>query len=358
MGLCTFKCSAALDSLVCSALVRESRLQLVDPQLIAAALDRRGELIDLLTSEETDAYRLFHGVAEGCPGLAIDRYGPLVVVQSFREPLDPNALVELRPMLEVYGTVVYRHHGDPAPLVAESYPEPPAELLQQQICRELGIRYEVAVGQGVDNPLLFLDLRAARRFILRESRRLSVLNLFAYTCGAGLCAAAGGASEVLNVDFSGGALGVGERNARLNRIAVGESFRLMQEDVIPVIRQLADLPVKGRGARRWYRRLEPRQFDLIVLDPPQWAKSRFGAVDVVRDYQSLFKPVLLATVPGGRVIATNHVARVSLEAWVGQLERCAEKAGRPLRAVDVIAPEKDYPSYDGRHPLKIAVCSV
>jgi len=172
-----------------------------------------------------------------------------------------------------------------------------------------------------------------------------------------ICAASSGATEVLNIDFSSANLEIGEQNAKLNRVN-DERFTLMQQDVIPVIRQLAGLPIKGRGARARYIRLGQRKFDLIFLDPPRWAKSRFGAVDVVRDYQSVFKPVLLATSPKGVVIATNHVAKVDLDEWVGQLRRCAEKAERPLADVTVLPPEGDFPSFDGRHPLKVAVCRI
>jgi 23S rRNA (cytosine1962-C5)-methyltransferase len=79
---------------------------------------------------------------------------------------------------------------------------------------------------------------------------------------------------------------------------------------------------------------------------------------VVRDYASLFKPALLATAPGGSILATNHVPEVSREDWIASLERCAVKAGRPLVSVEVITPEDDFPSPDGRHPLKIAVARV
>ena len=55
------------------------------------------------------------------------------------------------------------------------------------------------------------------------------------------------------------------------------------------------------------------------------------------------------------MIATNHVANVDLEQWGASLRRCAEKAGRPVASVETLTPEADFPSFDGRHPLKIAV---
>lgn len=129
---------------------------------------------------------------------------------------------------------------------------------------------------------------------------------------------------------------------------------------MPVLRQLAGLPAGGRKSlKRKFLKFEPRPFDLVVLDPPAWSKGPFGAVDVAGDYPSLFKPAILAAKPsGGRVIATNHLPSVDLDSWIDALKRCASKAGRPIRSVEPITPEGDFPSFDGRPPLKIAVFEV
>ena len=97
--------------------------------------------------------------------------------------------------------------------------------------------------------MLFLDLRAGRRLIRERVRGKSVLNVFAYTGGVSLCAAKGGASAIWNVDFARSAMDWTRRNLALNDLGE-DRVRLIQDDVIPVIRQLAGLPMKGRGARR------------------------------------------------------------------------------------------------------------
>jgi 23S rRNA (cytosine1962-C5)-methyltransferase len=197
-----------------------------------------------------------------------------------------------------------------------------------------------------------------------ESAGRTVLNLFAYTCGIGVAALAGGAHSVVNVDFARSALTIGRANAARNAApaevgALDERFTTIVDDVIPVVRQLAGLamPTRGKRARAFTRR-PARQFDLVVVDPPRWAKGKYGAVDVVRDYASLFKPALLATAPGGTVLATNHVPEIERTEWLASLERTAAKAGRPLAALDVLVPEEDFPSPDGRPPLKIALARV
>lgn len=328
--------------------------------LVARAIDARSALLAQLALEGTDCVRLLHGAVEGRPGLTVDRYGPVLLVQTWREPLAPGELDAIARAVEraLGGALApcWNHRG-PARRngVLGSAADDPR--LVAPIGRELGVLYDVRPRHRGQDPLLFLDARAARRWIRDAARGRTVLNLFAYTCGMGVAAALGGAREVWNVDFARSALEVGRRNAALNAVDPAR-MHFIAQDVIPIVRQLAGLPVKGRGARRPFLRVSQREFDVVVLDPPRWARSPFGAVDVVRDYPALFKPALLACAPGGVVLATNHVPAVSIDDWLATLRRTAEKAKRPLAAIDVIAPEADFPSPDGRPPLKIALASV
>jgi hypothetical protein len=66
----------------------------------------------------------------------------------------------------------------------------------------------------------------------------------------------------------------------------------------------------------------------------------------------------LALADGGSILATNHVPNVPAEAWHEALQRCATKAGRPLRALEAIAVDSDFPSFDGQPPLKVALASL
>ncbi len=327
--------------------------------LIFKALDNRAELIRSLLAEQTDTYRLFHGSNEGLPGLTIDRYGERILVQAFYEPLsatDRNQLkTSLAERLDFTPEFDFRDRSGSKKDSADNVRSHGSHSQEiEAYSRELAIQYLIKTNQRGLDPNLFLDTRCTRRFILKNSRNLSVLNLFAYTCSLGLCAAIGGASEVWNVDFAESALNVGRINLLKNGLSE-TSHRFIREDFFSTVRQLAGLPIKGKGKRRKYQKFEPRLFDLVILDPPRWATSVFGAVDLVRDYQSIFKPALLATKPGGRLICTNHVPAVNLQDWLEILKRCTFKIGETLELVEIITPEEDFPSPDGQHPLKIAV---
>jgi 23S rRNA (cytosine1962-C5)-methyltransferase len=315
------------------------------PDALSAAIERRAELLTRLHAEHTDCYRLLNGTGEEMPGVTVDRYGPVLLIQTWRQPLETADVEAIGAVAEAsLGRAlqpVWNHRGGGGqPLYDPVLPADP-------VGREAGLVYDVRPRHRGSDPLLFLDFRVGRRRV-REAGAGSVLNLFAYTCGVGLAAAAGGSTEVVNVDFAASALEVGRANAARNDLV----FETVQDDVFPVVRQFAGLSL-GRNRRGVVRR-EPRLFDLVVLDPPRWAKSRFGVVDVVRDYAALLKPALLATREGGAMLVSNNAAQVALEDWLDVLQRCARKAGRPIRDLAVIAPEADFPSFDGRPPLKMA----
>ena len=330
------------------------------PHLLATALDARKALLSRLAAERTDAYRLFHGTAEGAPGLTVDRYGELLLIQSFHQSLDDAAQAAIA---DFYRSrfpdliAIYNDRSEANSRIGN--PLPPEQLeaaVQPRVAHEMGVAYAVQARHGGQDPWLFLDLRAGRRRVMAEAAGKSVLNLFAYTCGVGIAAAVAGAREVLNVDFAESSLAVGKQNARLNTLGIRPKF--VRCDAFAAMRQLSGIgqPAVVRGRRLPpFPKLAAAQFDLVFLDPPRHAKSPFGVVDLVNDYPSVFKPALLATAEGGTLICCNNVAQVERDAWRDQLERSARKAGRTIREMEWILPEADFPSIDGKPPLKIAL---
>ncbi|MBC3956114.1 class I SAM-dependent rRNA methyltransferase [Pseudomonas triticifolii] len=330
-------------------------------QALSVALDNRQRLLAELHGQGTDCYRLFHGSQEGASGLTIDRYGPQLLVQSFHTSLDRDTLLALHAQvnrqLELDTLLVYndRSQGNSRIDRQDAVYKAEDAALQDQVGHEWGLNYRVRGRHAGQDPLLFLDLRNTRGWVKQHSAGKRVLNLFAYTCGVGLSAAAGGASEVCNLDFAEGNLAVGRENGALNPQL--PTMQFIQSDYFPAIRQLAGLPVSARRSQKLpdYIKLQPRQYDLVLLDPPAWAKSAFGTVDLLRDYQSLLKPALLSTAKDGVLICCNNLAKVSMDDWREQVLRCATKAGRPVREWQVMRPAEDFPSMDNQPPLKTLI---
>ena len=218
-----------------------------------AALQARRDLITRLAAEQTDAYRLFHGTVEGKPGLTVDRYGSLILVQSFHGALAPAQLDALQafyasafPGLDL----VYNDRSPSNSRIANPLPadqQPMAESRRE--FSEMGVKYWVQARHGGQDPWLFLDLRAARRRVMAEAPGKSLLNVFAYTCGVGVAAAKAGARHVVNVDFAESSLAVGKDNAKLNELPI--RVRFIKSDAFAALRQLSGIgqPKLVRGKR-------------------------------------------------------------------------------------------------------------
>jgi 23S rRNA (cytosine1962-C5)-methyltransferase len=277
----------------------------------------------------------------------------VLLMQTWREPLapgEPEAVADV--VAEVLGVdlvPVWNHRPTRGRFDVLS-----SCAVEEAEGREGGVRYDVRPRHRGQDPLLYLDLRSARRRVRAEAAGKDVLDLFAYTCGVGVTAAVGGAREVVDVDFAASALEIGAANARRN--GVDHVRRPILGDCLPVVRSLAGLPVTPRRGGRLppYPKQAPRRFDLVVLDPPTWATSAFGAVDLARDYPTVFKPAWLCVADGGAALVTNHLASVDVADWHAVLHRAAAKAGRPIRELEPILPDDDFPSPDDRPPLKMA----
>lgn len=330
---------------------------------LAAALATRQELLARCTQEGTNAYRLFHGIAEGFDGLTIDRYGDALLVQTFHRPLEASELGEIDAFYRAFDGGLTRFYNDRSQRNSRiGNPLPPEEQALAEAPRsfsELGVNYRFRARHSGQDPWLFLDLRAGRRRVMQDAPGKSVLNFFAYTCGVGIAAAVAGAREVINIDFADSALAVGKENAGLNRIPI--SVRFIKSDFFPAARQYSGIgqsQVVRRKRLPAFPKLAPQQFDLVFLDPPRYAKSLFGVVDLINDYSAVFKPALLATQEGGILYCCNNVAQVDRLVWLDQLERSARKAGRAIQGVEWVEPDADFPSRDGKPPLKIVRLSV
>ncbi|WP_076411853.1 class I SAM-dependent rRNA methyltransferase [Shewanella sp. UCD-KL12] len=329
--------------------------------LLATALEKRHDLLAQAKERNTDCYRVFHGTVEGINGLNIDRYGEAWLIQSFHQTLTDDELKEVSDSLT---------HLEPLPVIYNDRSDKNSRVMnkldvinddfanQAQVMHENGIKFTSKLRHEGQDPLLFLDMRKGREFVKANSQNKTVLNLFSYTCGIGTAAAVGGATRVMNVDFSSFALAAGKTNAELN--GVSDVCEFVQSDAFPALRQLAGLKVGGRRNQKLpkYPKLPTTQFDLVFLDPPRFAKSPFGIVDLINDYQSLFKPALLTTKSGGTIVCCNNVAKVDRDAWFNALVRCVEKQGRTVSQHNWLDCHEDFPSFDGNHPLKMVALTI
>ncbi len=273
--------------------------------LLGAALERRRAGIDALEASGTDCYRLFDGFGDGRDGMVIEIFGPVAILQEHQGRFLGDAddirsiahwLVRAVPAVKsVYSkrfvpdrTSVPEEDSNRSatPLVGE----PAAPVVT---ARENGMAFQIRPYDGYSVGI-FLDQRENRR-ALTESlpEGAAVLNLFAYTGGFSVYAAKRGA-QTDTIDLSRRYLDWAKENFVANGIAV-EGHRFFADNATTFLR---------RGVNR------PKRYDLIVLDPPSFSRSKEGLFRVRDHLPALVDLAAKMLKPGGRLfVSSNH------EAW-------------------------------------------
>jgi 23S rRNA (cytosine1962-C5)-methyltransferase len=288
-------------------------------------------------SAETDCARLVHGEGDELPGVVIDLYGRFAVLKLYSAGLLSHRAAILEALrgevaLEgIYGRDEEMAGGEEEDELSdrESAPakgqvlwgaEPPKELL----VRENGMRIAVDVRSGQKTGY-FLDQRENRFALRRYAKgRARAANCFSYSGGFSVSAALGGAREVISVDRDAAALGLARRNFELNGLDPA-AHGFVASDVLEFLRA------------------ERRPFDLMVLDPPAFAKSQKAVPAALDGYASLHRAAFAALAPGGILATASCSARVSAEEFVGAVREAALKTHTDLQLLEEKRQPPDHP---------------
>jgi 23S rRNA (cytosine1962-C5)-methyltransferase len=288
---------------------------------LAAAIARR-EGID------ATAFRLVHGEGDGLPSLIVDRYDRWVVAQLLSAGLETQrepVLGALEQLVRPLG-VLLRHD---VPVRRREGLADDVELVRGEVprrieVREGAVRYLAAPWDGQKTGA-FLDQRANRLLAGALTRPgAQALDCFAYH-GSFALHLAGRAARVLALDVSGEALGRAAANADLNGVG---NIEWREADVFEALRALA------RGHER---------FDIIVLDPPAFAKSRATVPAALRGYREINLRAMRCLAPGGTLLTASCSFHVRLPEFLAMLTEAAGDSGRRIRLRRVLGQGEDHP---------------
>jgi 23S rRNA (cytosine1962-C5)-methyltransferase len=312
---------------------------------VRAAFDLRAPL----QAAGVTAYRWLFGEGDGLPGLTVDRYGDYAVVLAYMDGADElidwlvAALNEVDPALR--GIVLRRRaaedqedketrrQGDgethaqtisPSPhlLVSLSGANPPHNL----VVREHGVQLYADL-RGGQKTGLFLDHRENRRFVEGISDGRDVLNCFAYTGAFSLYALRGGARSVVSADIGKGLAEATAANIALNGFdPARHSF--VTADCFELLQGYVDAG---------------RRFDLVILDPPSFAKSKQNRYAALRAYTRLNALAMRCVAPNGLLATASCTSQVGPEEFKQMLAAAGSSAGRRLQIIHEAGQPLDHP---------------
>lgn len=287
----------------------------------------------------TNCYRLVHGEGDNLPGLIIDYYDGVCVMQAhsvgmFRAKKNISDALQ-----KVYGSelkAVYDKSSGTAPFKAG------LELIDgylyrcegfsddEQVVLENGHKFLVNWTEGQKTGF-FLDQRDNRALVGSLSKGRNVLNLFCYTGGFSIYALAAGANHVDSVDSSKKAMMMVDRNVALNGFDETKHTSLCCD----AIDYLRDVPVG--------------KYDLMIVDPPAFAKHRGSLKNALRAYQRLNAAAISKVAPGGFVFTYSCSQVVDKEAFALAVFSAAAQCGRSVRILDRLNQPCDH-SVNIYHP--------
>ena len=297
------------------------------------------EAYGLAGSESTNCYRLVHGEGDGLPGLIVDYYDGVCVMQAHSAGMFRAKSAICEALKTVYGDdlkAVYDKSSGTAPFKAgleliDGYLwKAPGFDASEQSVLENGKRFLVNWEEGQKTGF-FLDQRENRAAVGRLSEGRRVLNLFCYTGGFSIYALSGGAVHVDSVDSSRRAMDMVDRNVALNGFAPGQHISHCC-DAIDFVKQVPE------GA-----------YDLIIVDPPAFAKHRGALKNALRAYQRLNAAAIAKVAPGGFVFTFSCSQVVDKEAFALAVFSAAAETGRSVRILDRLNQPADH-SVNIYHP--------
>jgi|APLak6261679142_1056127.scaffolds.fasta_scaffold00029_102 23S rRNA (cytosine1962-C5)-methyltransferase len=301
---------------------------------VRQALESRLQLIDF---SGTNAFRLIHGEGDGLPGVIVDLYDGFAVMKLYSAGLTPHRpmIVEaLRKVVPNLKGVVGRDEvgRDDADVDEEKGTgkmlwghEAPLPLTIHE--RDAKFLVDVYAGQKTG---FFLDQRENRFLLRRISKGLDVLNCFCFSGGFSVNAALGGANSVFSVDQDADAIALARENFTLNGLPAAK-HDFLAADAFELLESF---------------KREGRKFDLIILDPPAFAKSQKAVEGALAGYASLNRQALAVLKPGGLLCTASCSARVSAEAFFDAVKEGAYNAD-----VDLTLVEERYQPPD--HPVRL-----
>jgi len=282
----------------------------------------------LVSDETTNAYRLVHAEGDNMPGLIIDMYDDTAVVQmhSVGMFLIKDTIDEI--LKKIFGDqlkAIYNKSEGTIPYKANVTPENGYTFgkSETRIALENGLKFRVDWEKGQKTGF-FVDQRDNRALLEKYSKGKSVLNMFCYTGGFSFYAMRGGAKLVHSVDSSERAIDLTKENVELNYPG-DERHDAFAVDAFKYLEDIKD------------------KYDLIILDPPAFAKHNNVLNNALQGYKRLNAKAFEQIKPGGIIFTFSCSQVVSKDVFRKTIFSAAAKSGRNVRILNQLTQPADHP---------------
>lgn len=293
---------------------------------LQAAYDLRVQ-IGLADNPETNTYRLVHAEGDLLPGLIIDHYDGVLVIQAHS-----SGMYQLRneistALQNIYGKRCKAVFDKSAETLAKSKLVAENGYLfgsspDSHQAKENGLVFKID-WEGGQKTGFFIDQRESRRLLGELSKGKSVLNTFSYTGGFSLYALKAGATKVHSLDSSARALEIASQNAELNGYA--DRHDIIQADAVQYLKNLGE------------------EYDIIVLDPPAFAKHLSARHQAVQGYKRINSLAMQQMKPGGLLFTFSCSQAVDKQLFNSTIVAAAIEAGRKVRILHQLHQPADHP---------------
>ena len=295
-------------------------------RLSAARLMRQS--IGLASRPDNDTYRLVHGEGDNLPGLVIDIYARTAVMQAHSAGMHLERMTIAQALQEVMqGQIdnIYYKSETTLPFKADLYPENGFLVggSTDNIATEYGLKFHIDWLKGQKTGF-FVDQRENRSLLERYAAGRHVLNMFCYTGGFSVYAMRGGAQLVHSVDSSAKAIDLTNQNVDLN-FPDDTRHAAFAEDAFKYLDHMGD------------------RYDLIILDPPAFAKHRDALRNALQGYRKLNARAFEKIKPGGILFTFSCSQAVSKENFRTAVFTAAAMSGRSVRILHQLTQPADHP---------------
>lgn len=304
----------------------------IDVDFIRRRVCQAVELRKVFDPAQTNAYRLINSEGDRLPGLVVDQYADVLVAQIHTAGMDRLRPLVVEALMQETGArgLLLRNDGQARRREGLAIEEPivaAGEVSEQIAVQENGVRFLVNFWHGQKTGF-FLDQRDKRLALQKYARAKRVLNCFSYTGGFSVYAAlTDPGTQVTSVDVSAPALEAARQIFSMNGLSE-DAYQFVEADVFAFLEDAAN---------------NQEQFDVVVLDPPAFAKSQGARTQALKAYRRLNTLGMQILKPGGMLLACSCSGPVGMDDLLGSISLSAQRLKRSVQVLESYTHGVDHP---------------